>query len=86
VCENLVVLSLNSHHLLAVIVSASLADTMSQLHLVATGALHDARQAELPVSATGIAAGLRTFSLGYCHFLHLLILFTQFCCQHGEGI
>ena len=43
----------------------------------ATGTSHNAGRGELPIGAAGIAAGLGRFTLGYCHFLHLLVIRVQ---------
>ena len=53
---------------LAIVVSAILANTVAQLHLLAMRALGDTRNRELPMSATtGISAGLRNFSFRRGH-------------------
>ena len=45
-------------YFLTVIVAAGLAHSVGQLHLAALGALYDAGQRQLPVSAAGISSGL----------------------------
>ena len=65
--------------LLAIVVTAVLADTVGELHLLAARALDDTGRGQLPVRATHTAAGLRDFSLGKSHCLHLLILVQQRC-------
>ena len=51
----------------AVVITAVLANAVGQLLFVALGALDDAGQLQLPVSATLTATGLGHFSLGKSH-------------------
>ena len=61
-------LGLSFDDLLAVIVTACLADAVAQLHLAAAGALYDARHGQLPMSATtGISSRLGDFSFRSGH-------------------
>ena len=57
----------NSDDLLAIVVTAILADAMGQLHLVALGAFHDSRKLQLPVGTTATATSLGYFSFGQSH-------------------
>ena len=65
--------------LLTVIVTAVLADTVSELHLLAARALDDTGRGQLPIRTAHAAARLRDFSLRTSHCLHLLILIQQRC-------
>ena len=53
--------------LLAILIAAMLAYAVRQLHLVALFALDDRGKFQLPVRATGTAAGLGYFSFGQSH-------------------
>lgn len=57
----------NSDDLLAIVITAILADAMGQLHLVALGAFHDSRKLQLPVGTTATATSLGYFSFGQSH-------------------
>ena len=61
-------LCINNDDLLAIIVSAILANTMGQLHLVALRAFYDSGLGQLPVRTTAASTSLRDFPLRYCHF------------------
>ena len=51
----------------ALVVAAVLSHAVSQLHLMALGALDDAGQGQLPVGLAAVLASLRNFSLRKSH-------------------
>ena len=66
--DELLRFSFDLDDLLTIVVTAELANAMAELHLRATGALHDARHGELPMCAAArISSCLRYFSLGSGH-------------------
>ena len=69
----------------AVIITAILAHTMSQLHLMALRTFNDSRQSQLPVGAAAVLASLGYFPLRNSHDSHLLIVIEQLL-QAGERI
>ena len=59
---------LDLDYLLAIIIATGLAHAVRKLHFSALGALHDARERQLPVrGTTGISSRLRNFSFRCCH-------------------
>ena len=59
---------LNGDNLTAVVIAASLAHSVSQLHLAALRAFGHAGQRELPMGVAAlVATGFRNLSLRYCH-------------------
>ncbi len=61
----------------AVIITAILAHAMGQFHLMAVGALNDARQCQLPVGAAAVLASLGYFPLRNSHGTYLLFVVKQ---------
>jgi hypothetical protein len=76
-CE---LLALCLENFLAVVITASLANTVATNKFSALGALCDAGENQLPiVGASLVSASLGYFLLWYCHYLHLLEALNTIC-------
>ena len=74
------------YYFFAIIVTARLAYAVSKLHLVALGALDDARKGHYEVaSATVTATSTRNLFLRYSHFKVLLLVAIHKSGKYAEG-
>ena len=71
----------DAQNVTAIIVSAVLADTVGQLHFLATGAFHNAGCTDLPVRPTAMLSRLRNFSFRKGHGSHLSFILAQSQCR-----